>query len=243
MIQNNNTTRRARVHQATRAEILDTARRQIATTGAAALSLRAIAAEMQMTAPALYRYFKSRDELVTALIVAAYHSFADTLEAARDAVPASDHKQRLDAIGMAYRQWALAHPQDYFLIFGAPVPNYQPPEEPFDVEGNRSFAVLVGVLDDAWQAGALQLPKRYTQPGSKLQSQLNFWKSAFGVQAKTPIVHLALVIWARVHGLVSLEIARQMGACPGDDEEMYRIELLELGQQLGLDKSTTGRNK
>lgn len=244
MMKNNTTGRRALVHEATREEILDRARSQIAQNGAAALSLKAIADEMRMTPPALYRYFASRDDLVTALIVAAYHSFADALEAARDAAPAGDHVQRLFAIGMAYRQWALAHPQDYMLIFGAPVPGVRPAEETIAGEGNRSFAVLVNVLNDAWKAGALHLREPYTQPGPSLRRQLEFWRSTFEVRVKTPIVHLALVIWARVHGLVSLEIARQMQACPGDDEEMYRIELVEFGEQIGMEPaSTPGEHK
>src|SRR5512141_2660275 len=112
------TTRQATRRSATRQEILDTARAQIAATGAAALSLRAIARQMELTAPALYRYFPSRDALVTALIVDAYHSLADALEAARDAIPETDPVGRILNIGTAYREWALIKPQWYMLIFG-----------------------------------------------------------------------------------------------------------------------------
>ncbi len=91
-------TRRERVRAATIDEIKEIARRHIAEKGAAALSLRAIAREMGMTSPALYRYFASRDDLVTALIVDAYNSLADALEAARDACEEADHAGRLAAI-------------------------------------------------------------------------------------------------------------------------------------------------
>src|SRR5262245_25193306 len=101
------TTRQANRRSATRQEILDTARAQIAAAGAAALSLRAIARQMQLTAPALYRYFADRDALVTALIVDAFHSLADSLAAARDAETQAGMGKRLLEIALAYRAWAL----------------------------------------------------------------------------------------------------------------------------------------
>jgi AcrR family transcriptional regulator len=113
-------TRRERLRAATTSEIKQIARQQMAQKGAAALSLRAIAREMGMTSPALYRYFASRDDLVTALIVDAYNSLADALEAARHGCPPTDHKQRLLEMGLAYRNWAISHAQDYTLIFGTP---------------------------------------------------------------------------------------------------------------------------
>ena len=102
---------------------------QIAQFGAAALSLRAIARELRITAPAIYNYFPRRDDLVTALIIDAYTSFGDSQLAARDALPEADLYGRMMAIGAAYRQWALAYPQRYQLIIGAPVPDYEPPIE------------------------------------------------------------------------------------------------------------------
>ncbi|HEY3474171.1 MAG TPA: TetR/AcrR family transcriptional regulator, partial [Anaerolineales bacterium] len=109
--------------------IKDTAWRQIAQYGAAALSLRAIARELKITAPAIYNYFPDRDALVTALIIDAYTSFGDWQLEARDSVSAGKHRKRLEAIGLAYRNWAHAYPQRYQLIFGTPIPGYRPPEE------------------------------------------------------------------------------------------------------------------
>jgi AcrR family transcriptional regulator len=90
--------------------IQDTAWQQIAQEGAPALSLRAIARALKITAPAIYNYFPSRDELVTALIIDAYTSFGDSQLAARDAVSEADLVGRFRAIGLAYRQWAFTHP-------------------------------------------------------------------------------------------------------------------------------------
>ena len=105
--------------------IKETAWRQIAEYGAPALSLRAIARELKITAPAIYNYFPDRDALVTALIIDAYKSFGDSQLEARDAVPASKVVARMKAIGVAYRTWAHKYPQRYQLIFGTPIPGYE----------------------------------------------------------------------------------------------------------------------
>src|SRR5512138_3763633 len=107
--------------------IKETAWKQIAEYGAPALSLRAIARELKISAPAIYNYFPDRDALVTALIIDAYTSFVDSQLEARDAVLEKDLKGRMNAIGMAYRTWALTYPQRYQLIFGTPIPGYEAP--------------------------------------------------------------------------------------------------------------------
>src|SRR5512133_1774189 len=109
--------------------IKETAWKQIAQFGAPALSLRAIARELKITAPAIYNYFPDRDALVTALIVDAFTSFGDWQLEARDSVPESDLRGRMYAIGLAYRNWAHTFPQRYQLIFGTPIPGYEAPLE------------------------------------------------------------------------------------------------------------------
>ncbi|NTV64619.1 MAG: TetR/AcrR family transcriptional regulator, partial [Oscillochloris sp.] len=115
---------------------------QIAEQGAANLSLRAIARALDITAPAIYNYYPCRDDLVTALIIDAYTSFGDSQLAARDSLPTSDLVGRWWATGLAYRSWALAHPQRYQLLFGAPIPGYQPPNEQIMPAAARSLSAL-----------------------------------------------------------------------------------------------------
>ncbi len=227
--------RRSIARQATRDEILDTARRQMAEHGAAALSLRAIAREMQVTAPALYRYFKDRDDLVTELIVAAFRSLGDTLFAAHDAYSPADHAKRLLGIALAYRKWALTHPQDYLLIFGTPIPGYHAPEERTAPEAKRAMDVLIDSLKAASQAGALALPATYAKPSATLQTQLNAWKKNYGYTAPAFTLYLALVCWSRIHGLVSLELNNQLQPILSDASELYRAQVVELIQGIGLD--------
>src|SRR5262245_53412119 len=138
--------------------IKETAWKQIAEFGAPALSLRAIARELKITAPAIYNYFPDRDALVTALIIDAYTSFGDWQIEARDAVPASDQTGRLKAIGIAYRNWAHTHPQRYQLIFGTPIPGYEGSTEKIFPSSARSISALFSVVEDIRAAGNLKVP-------------------------------------------------------------------------------------
>ena len=225
--------RRALTHQATRDEILDRAREQIAEVGASALSLRAIARDMQVTPPALYRYFGNRDDLVTELIIAAFRSLADTLQATRDA-GASNHAHTLFNIEQNYRKWALTHPQDYLLIFGTPIPGYVAPMERTLVEAKCSLDVLIDELAEAHQAGALDLPASYARPPATLQAQMNAWKKNYGYAAPAPILHLALVYWSRLHGIVMLELDSQIQPILGNADDFFRAQVIEMLRQVGL---------
>ena len=107
--------------------IKETAWKQIAEFGAPALSLRAIARELKISAPAIYNYFPDRDALVTALVIDAFTSFGDSQITARDSLPEEDLIGRFRAIGVAYRNWAHTYPQRYQLLFGTPIPGYETP--------------------------------------------------------------------------------------------------------------------
>jgi len=146
--------RRAELRQATVEEIKRLARHQLAEQGPGALSLRAIARQMRMASSALYRYFASHDDLISALCVDAYESLADAVTAARDTRPVDDHTGQWWAICHAYRRWALDHPADFALIFGTPVPGYQAPEHVTGPAAGRSITVALTVYGDAVRAGA-----------------------------------------------------------------------------------------
>lgn len=235
--------RRARIHQAARAEILDHARQQIAQVGAPALSLRAIARALQVTAPALYRYFASRDDLVTALIADAYRSLGDALAVARETQPRDDHAGRLRAIAFAYRDWGLAHPQDYLLIFGTPIPDYRAPDEITIPAAESGMRVLIETLADALNADALNLPAVFAKPAPAIRAQLAAWKKSYALSVPLPALHLALICWSRLHGLVSLELINQLPAFLGDVTELYRAEVVALLAQMGLSATRVEKRK
>src|SRR5262249_9687258 len=116
---------RERYREQVREEVKTHAWAQVVTTGAMALSLNAIAREMGISGPALYRYFRNRDELITELVLDAYTDLAAACQAA--ARPDDPPAGRLAAVAGALRQWALGAPHRYLLIYGTPVPGYQAP--------------------------------------------------------------------------------------------------------------------
>ncbi len=185
--------RRERNRINTAAEIKDRARAQMESEGAAALSLRAIAREMGMTAPAIYRYFPSRDDLVTALIVDAYHSLADALDEADAPFDRDDLNGRLFAIARAYRAWAFAHRAEYSLIFGTPIISYHAPYEVTKPAAYRATVPLVDVIMRA-------VRRADADPGQN--SDMYTGLSALDDDVR----HAVIATWATMHGLVSLEL-------------------------------------
>ena len=217
-------------HQASmQAAIKETAWRQIAEFGAPALSLRTIAREMGITAPAIYNYFPRRDDLVTALIIDAFTSLGDSQLAARDAVPEDDLLGRLLATGLAYRQWAVTYPQRYHLIFGTPLPGYETPEEQVHPSGARSLSALISVIEGLRLSGQLRVADL---PPVKAEYRSSFeeWPTD-GSQASPVSLSVAVLIWARVHGLVSLEISGKIPPFGPGGDALYRFEREVIEQQ------------
>jgi len=209
--------------------IKETAWKQIAAFGAPALSLRAIARELQISAPAIYNYFPDRDALVTALIIDAYTSFGDSQLEARDAIPESDVQGRMNAIGMAYRTWALTHPQRYQLIFGTPLPSYEAPVMEVLPSAARSLRALVSVVEQLRVAGKLNVVS-FPQVKEEYKADFETWKS-HGGDADLLSLSVAMVIWSRVHGIVSLEIAGNLPPFGAGGNDLYQYEMDSIARQ------------
>jgi AcrR family transcriptional regulator len=209
--------------------IKDTAWKQIAEFGAPALSLRAIARELKISAPAIYNYFPDRDALVTALIIDAYTSFGDSQLEARDAVPVEDIEGRLMAIGLAYRTWAHTFPQRYQLIFGTPIPGYEAPLMDVLPSAARSLTALVTVVEQLRSSGRLNVT---SFPEVKAEYKYSFeqWKT-YGGDVDILSLSVAMVIWSRVHGLVSLEIANNLPPFGANGDELYLYEMESISTQ------------
>ncbi|MEQ0559931.1 TetR/AcrR family transcriptional regulator [Amycolatopsis sp. NEAU-NG30] len=228
------TSRRARLRTETTAEIKRVALELMASGGPGSITLRAIAREMGMTANAIYGYFATRDDLLTALIKDVYTELADTLEAARDALPEADAAGRILAWAHAFRDWALAHPQGFRLIYGDPVPGYQAPEGGAAPEAeHRVCAGLTGLAAGAWPEAS----GRYTDDSF---DWTDFDEKLAGeVRAEFPglppaAVALALRIWGHLHGLVSLEVLGHLRAQTTNPAKLYRNEIARLISSLGL---------
>ena len=231
--------RRKRFYNATRDEIKEVAWQQITQDGAAALSLRAIAKKLGLTSPALYHYYPSRDALVNELVAEAFYSLASTLEQARDFLPSDEHAKRFLAVGTAYCAWARAYPQRYELIFGAPIPNYQPSLETIQPAADQALGILVAVVGDAWQANKIQLPDYYRELTPPLRTQLEDWKLKAVNVYPVQVLYLALIAWCRIHGIVSLGLRQQFPPI-ADAAEIFQLEAMALMMQIGLTEVGSG---
>jgi AcrR family transcriptional regulator len=210
-------------------QIKETAWKQIAEFGAAALSLRAIARDLKISAPAIYNYFPDRDALVTALIIDAYTSFGDSQLDARDTIPGSDVQARLNAIGMAYRTWALTYPQRYQLIFGTPIPGYEAPMMEVLPSAARSLSALVSVVEQLRVTGKLNV-KSFPEVKEQYKTEFETWKT-YGGNANVLSLSIAMIIWSRVHGIVSLEIAGSLPPFGASGNDLYEYELDSIARQ------------
>ena len=209
--------------------IKETAWKQIAAYGAPALSLRAIARELKITAPAIYNYFSDRDALVTALIIDAYTSFGDWQLEARDSVTRDDLRGKLKAIGLAYRTWAHTYPQRYQLIFGTPIPGYESPKEKTFPASARSISALFSVVEEIRAAGKLN-GGAFPSVQKDYQVYYEEWKKYVG-EVHPHSLFAAMVIWARVHGIVSLEIQGNLPPFGDKGDALYPFELDSIARQ------------
>lgn len=209
--------------------IKETAWRQIAETGASAMSLRAIARELGITAPAIYNYFPRRDDLVTALIVDAFNSLGESQKEAIHDLPEDDLAERLTTLGLAYRDWAITYPQRYQLIFGTPIPGYEAPADITVPAAAWSLLPLIETIQAIFLAGKLRV-NRFAEMTPDLKNMLETWSQFIG-GTDPEVLYTALVIWSRVHGLVSMEIGNQMPSFITDPGEIYRREIKTIGSQ------------
>jgi len=227
-------TRRERLRDATREEILASAWKQVGEAGAASLSLRAIAREMGMTAPALYRYFPSRDDLVTVLIIEAFNSFSETLESSRDSCKPGDHVARFRAVCKAYFQWALSNPQKYALIFGTPVPGYVL-DQRAGPAAQRGFLVLQTVIGEAYAAGKIIGDVVTIRLPATLKTQYEVLKK-YGMPYAPIVTHFALSTWSTIHGMTSLYLYGYFSGFLADRSESFvNLEIEKMIRTIGFE--------
>ncbi|NWF70850.1 MAG: TetR/AcrR family transcriptional regulator [Chloroflexi bacterium] len=226
-------TRRAQRRQDTSNEIKAVARRHMQTQGAGALSLRAIAAEMQMTAPAIYRYFQNRDALITALIVDAFSALAQALEAARAAHSSASPVQRLLAVLLAYRAWAVEHPTDFQLIYGTPIPGYEAPRDVTVPAVVRGFSVIVGLIDEVLQI--VQPPAPYNTLPPALRAQFEALIARDGYPISVLAFYLGVIGWTQLHGIIMLELFGHLPPVVGDSEGFYHAQVVNMMRTMGIE--------
>jgi AcrR family transcriptional regulator len=227
---------RARARVEITAAIKDEARRQLAAEGAAKLSLRAVARELGMVSSALYRYFPSRDDLLTALIVDAYDAVGAAAEQALADADADarahrprDPLARWTAVCRAVRSWAVAHPHEYALIYGSPVPGYSAPQDTVG-PASRVGLVLIGIARDAFTTDGVAPPPL---PGT-LRPEAERMAADFAADLPPALVVALVAAWSQLFGLVSFEVFGQFHRVVEEREEFFAAAAARLGQDIGL---------
>jgi AcrR family transcriptional regulator len=201
-------TARERVRAELTREIADVARSQLATEGAGGLSLRAVAREMGMVSSAIYRYFPSRDDLLTTLIVDGYNAIGEVAETADAACPADDYPGRWLAVARGIRDWALAHPHEYALVYGSPVPGYQAPQQTVGPAA-RAATVYGKIVSEAYRAGALRPPGLCPPPPGPFAADAAVLRDSILAGVPDEVIAGVLAAWTALFGLVSFELFGQ----------------------------------
>ncbi|MGW4796750.1 TetR/AcrR family transcriptional regulator [Nonomuraea sp. NPDC004297] len=226
--------RRERLRAETTAEIKQVALKLMATGGPDAITLRAIAREMGMTANAIYGYFATRDELVTTLINEVYTALADAVDAAWAESSAAGPADRIRTWARAFRVWALANPEGFRLVYGDPVPGYQAPEGgPAPDAAYRVCTGIAALADTAWPHVGHAHAASDFQWSDFDDGLLGKVRPAFPGLPPAGLA-LALRIWARLHGLVSLEIYGHLRGQTVSPDKLFEEELAQLVRSLGI---------
>jgi AcrR family transcriptional regulator len=226
-------TARERVRAELTREITEIARKQLATSGASGLSLRAVAREMGMVSSAIYRYFPSRDDLLTALIIDGYNAIGAAVEKADAACARDDYAGRWLGVCRAVRGWALAHPHEYALLYGSPVPGYQAPRDTLD-PALRDAAVYARIIVDAHEAGALRPPDDHPPPPESFGGDAERMRALIMPNLPDEVVAKALYAWVTLFGAVSFELFGQLNNVITDRDSFFDQAMTYQARLLGL---------
>ena len=221
-----------------------TARKLMQEHGTDGLSVRAIARELNMTAPALYYYFENIDALITALIVDGFNGIADAMELARDSHPDAEPIDQLMAIVMGYRHWAISHRADFELLYGNPIPKYHAPREITVPAVIRGFVVIITAVQAVLDAGEVNIPDylldlptvveqtyfgiisnshETTQEQRNLMGEISMEAMILGIQG-----------WSQMHGLIMLELFEHLQPVVGDTEIYYQHQIKNMFRSMGI---------
>ncbi|WP_328404681.1 TetR/AcrR family transcriptional regulator [Streptomyces sp. NBC_00390] len=198
---------RARFREQTRAEIKDAALQQLAQGGTSAVALIRIAKSVGMSGPALYRYFDSRDALLTELVRDAYDDLAAAVRHAASGISAqATPRSRLHTLADAYRTWAVAQPQRYLLIQGTPVPGYTAPPDTIDRARAAAMTPFLAAFGAATPTGSVQPVVDQMTAWTRQDPAVAAWAAEHSPSPGTALAGVVLA-WSHMHGAVSLEVS------------------------------------
>ncbi|MFE2144369.1 TetR/AcrR family transcriptional regulator, partial [Streptomyces sp. NPDC059456] len=209
--------RRHRVRDEALADAMRIARRLLVEEGSAAVTVRAVAREMGLTAPGLYRYYAGHRELVQALVSHLYEELAAALAAARERRPADEPGQRLREVCRELRRWALTHPQEFTLLFAKPVADAgTTPEDAAHDSSWRFGSVLLDLMVQMWRRGGMQAPTDL-DPAWVVQLE-EVREHLAGEPVPLEGIYVFVACWARLYGAVAVEVFGHLDFAHTDPE-------------------------
>lgn len=231
-------TARERARAEITAEILAAARTRLAQTGPGELSVRAVARDVGMVSSAVYRYFPSRDELLTALLVHAYDELGAAVEAADDAIAdRGDTRERWMVACRATREWAVSHPHDYALLYGSPVSGYAAPQDTV-LPATRVIVRLVTIIVTEHRDGLpAPQPPAGAPPGfaTSIRQAVAAIEEVGGAAGDVPaeLVGRSLMAWSSLFGVISFELWGHLVGSVSDHEAYFDGVAARLWHDLG----------
>lgn len=230
-------TPRQRYRDHVRAEIKEAALRQIGAGGPASLSLNAIAKELGVTGPALYKYFGSRDALLTELIIEGYEAVAEAVRAEAARTADRPARERLHALAAVYRNWAVEVPHLYQLLLGSPSPGYEAPSETVDSARGVLGPFLTVLAQGSPRSAAGALEAELGAWGESTPAVAE-WVRTYAPDADPgPALAAAITVWSRMHGAVGLEIQGQFKGMGHRGSTLLTSEIDALADAMGLPPS------
>ena len=207
---------------------------QMAQHGTAGLSLRGIARQLGVTAPAIYNYFPRLEDLITALIVDAFTALVEAMEAADATVMSRRCYDKIMALCLAYRRWAIGHPVHFQLIYGNPIPGYSAPTEITIPLARRPFLGMFRWFVRGYETGELTIPNEYRDVPQHVAESISAWKEMSGIEMPDALVVLLMSGWSRIHGAVMLELFGHIQPLVGEGPDFFRLEVEAFAQQMRM---------
>lgn len=222
--------RRDRQRAATEAEIRGVARRQLAEQGPGGISLRGIARDMGMTAPALYRYFESLDDLLEGLCADLFAEVADAIGAALDDA-GEDLADRLHAAVRSFRRWAVEHPAEFGLMFGRS--HHELHDSGKDADTLRFAALFFELFLTMWHQQPFDVPSEAELPRAVCEQLVSF-AGMHDVEVDPGALWVFARSWVRLYGVICMEVFGQIGFMFSDVEPYFEAELAAVASTVGV---------
>ena len=225
--------RRDQARERTLGDIKSASRELLREKGPAGVQLRAVGRAVGLTAPALYRYVDSLDDLLELLCADAFDELCTAMEAARDASPDPDAIDRLSAASRAYRTWALANPAEFGLVFGTPLraPGPDAPLSPAQQGASRFGGIFSALFLELWTTSPFRVPEpAELAPGLVDQlAPLGQWlRDLEGIDLPPGALVAFIDAWARLHGSIALETFHHLVWAVADGSPLFEQTLAEI---------------